>query len=204
MDKYFIAKKIIHFRKLKGITQEMLSETTGLNVRTIQRIESGEVDPRSYTLKSIAEALGVNLEELLPGPTQHEINQIAILHITPVGFFLFPILGNIVMPFIFWMMKREEINSINKHGKDILNGQITYAIIFGFISALQIILVLIIPIYFSDSQFAMRIFVHTPVYLGISLMLSVIIFGIFPAINAMRVYYGKDAWKYPFKIIFFK
>src|SRR5687768_6168018 len=94
MDKSSIAKKIIHYRKLKGVTQEMLSEVTGLNVRTIQRIEAGEVDPRLYTLKSIAEALGVNLEELLPEPTQQELNQIAILHITPIAFFFFPIIGN--------------------------------------------------------------------------------------------------------------
>lgn len=119
MDKSSIARKIIHFRKLKGITQETLAEITGLNVRTIQRIESGEVDPRLYTLKSIADALGVNMEELLPEPTQHELNQLAILHITPVGFFFFPVIGNVLLPFIFWMLKREEINGINKHGKDI-------------------------------------------------------------------------------------
>ena len=131
MDKTAIAKKIIHYRKLKGITQEALSELTGLNVRTIQRIESGEVDPRLYTLKSIADALSVSLEELLPEPTQHELNQIAVLHITPAGFFLFPVVGNVLLPFIFWMLKREEINGINRHGKDILNGQLTYSIVIG-------------------------------------------------------------------------
>ncbi len=72
MDKTTIAKKIIHYRKLKGMTQEALSELTGLNVRTIQRIEAGEVDPRMYTLKSIADGLGVNLEELLPEPSQRD------------------------------------------------------------------------------------------------------------------------------------
>ena|GEM_PF-6842513 len=35
-----------------------------INVRTIQRIEAGEVPPRSYTLKNILEALGVNIVEL--------------------------------------------------------------------------------------------------------------------------------------------
>ena len=48
MDKTAIAKKIIHYRKLKGMTQEALSELTGLNVRTIQRIESG--GSRSQTI----------------------------------------------------------------------------------------------------------------------------------------------------------
>ena len=98
MEKSSISKKIIHFRKLRGITQETLAEATGLNVRTIQRIEAGEVDPRLFTIKSIAEALGVDIEELLPEPTQYELNQAAILHITPVGFFLFPVIGNVLVP----------------------------------------------------------------------------------------------------------
>lgn len=203
MDKTSIAKKIIHYRKLKGITQETLSEATGLNVRTIQRIESGEVDPRLYTLKSIADALGVNLEELLPEPTQHELNQIAILHITPAGFFLFPVIGNVMLPFIFWMMKREEVNGINKHGKDILNGQLTYSIIVGIILGAQTALSLI-PMFFPGNQFPPKYFAHFPIYLVIGMILSAIIFGIFPAINAIRVYNGKEAWRYPFKINFFK
>src|SRR5688500_12832900 len=157
MDKTAIAKKIIHFRKLKGITQETLSEVTGLNVRTIQRIESGEVDPRLYTLKSIADALHVNLEELLPEPSQHELNQIAILHITPAGFFLFPVIGNVLLPFIFWMLKREEVNGINKHGKDILNGQLTYSIVISLLFVVQIILVLM-PITLPGWQLSFEVF----------------------------------------------
>jgi uncharacterized Tic20 family protein len=204
MDKTAIAKKIIHFRKLRGITQETLSEVTGLNVRTIQRIESGEVDPRLYTLKSIADALDVNLEELLPEPTQHELNQIAILHVTPAGFFLFPVIGNVLLPFIFWMLKREEVNGINKHGKDILNGQLTYSIIFGLIIGIQIA-VLFSPVLFPGSHnLSYKFFTYLPVYVIIWMNLAAIVFGVFPAINAMRVYKGKEAWKYPLKIRFFK
>ena len=204
MDKTSIAKKIIHFRKLKGITQEILAETTGLNVHTIQRIEAGEVDPRLYTLKSIADALGVNLEELLPEPTQHELNQLAILHITPAGFFLFPVIGNVLLPFIFWMLKREEINGINKHGKDILNGQLTYSIVISLLFIVQIILVLI-PVTLPGRQVvSLEVFKYFPFYAFGGMFLSVAIFGIFPALNAMRVYHGKSPWRYPLKINFFK
>jgi uncharacterized Tic20 family protein len=203
MDKTAIAKKIIHYRKLKGITQEALSELTGLNVRTIQRIESGEVDPRLYTLKSIADALSVSLEELLPEPTQHELNQIAVLHITPAGFFLFPVLGNVLLPFIFWMLKREEINGINRHGKDILNGQLTYSIVIGIIIG-AITVMAFIQIFFPGNQFSLMFFMHLPIYMVVGMILSVIVFGILPAINAIRVANGKKPWRYPFKIIFFK
>ena len=204
MDKTAIAKKIIHFRKLRGITQEALSEVTGLNVRTIQRIESGEVDPRLYTLKSIADALEVNLEELLPEPTQHELNQIAALHITPIAFFLFPIIGNVVVPFIFWMLKREDVNGINKHGKDILNGQLTYSIVAGLLVGIQIGLLMVPAIFPGRFLLPMQFYMHLPLYFLLSMLLSFVIFGIFPALNAMRVYRGKDAWKYPAKINFFK
>ena len=204
MDKSSIAKKIIHYRKLKGITQETLAEATGLNVRTIQRIEAGEVDPRLYTLKSIADALDVSMEELLPEPTQHELNQIAILHITPLGFFLFPVMGNVLLPFIFWMLKREEVNGINKHGKDILNGQLTYSLVLGVLIVLFLVFAFLPALFPGSHAVSYRFFMYFPIYIIAGMLLSVIIFGIFPAVNAYRVYSGKQAWKYPLKVNFFR
>jgi transcriptional regulator with XRE-family HTH domain len=203
MDKTLIAKKIIHFRKLKGVTQETLAEITGLNVRTIQRIESGEVDPRLYTLKSIADALGVNLEELLPEPTQHELNQLALLHITPAGFFLFPVIGNVLLPFIFWMLKREEINGINKHGKDILNGQLTYSIVISLLFGVHLT-VMIMPAFVPGWHLPFEVLKFFALYAFGGMFLCAVVFGIFPALNAMRVYQRKNPWKYPLKINFFK
>ena len=52
-----LGKKIADLRKTKGLTQEELVEQCNISVRTLQRIESGEVSPRSYTLKSIFEVL---------------------------------------------------------------------------------------------------------------------------------------------------
>jgi uncharacterized Tic20 family protein len=43
-----------------------------------------------------------------------EVNQIAALHITPIAFFFFPVIGNIITPFIFWMLKREDVTGIFK------------------------------------------------------------------------------------------
>ncbi|MDN3202635.1 helix-turn-helix domain-containing protein [Algoriphagus sediminis] len=54
-----LGKRISELRKAKGWTQEELVEKCNLNVRTIQRIEAGEVTPRSYTVKALFEALGV-------------------------------------------------------------------------------------------------------------------------------------------------
>jgi transcriptional regulator with XRE-family HTH domain len=56
-----LGKKIAELRKAKGLTQEELVEKCNLNVRTLQRIECGEVTPRSYTIKVIFAALNYNI-----------------------------------------------------------------------------------------------------------------------------------------------
>ncbi len=57
--------RIVSARQQKGFTQEELADLSGLSVRTIQRIESGESHPRSYTLRVIANALGRHYEDLV-------------------------------------------------------------------------------------------------------------------------------------------
>jgi transcriptional regulator with XRE-family HTH domain len=60
-----LGKKIAEIRKAKGMTQEELVDRCQLNVRTLQRIESGEVTPRGYTLKIIFAELDYPFEEQL-------------------------------------------------------------------------------------------------------------------------------------------
>lgn len=57
MNQPALGKKIVELRKAKGYTQEELVSKCNLNIRTLQRIESGEVEPRSYTVKAIFAAL---------------------------------------------------------------------------------------------------------------------------------------------------
>lgn len=59
-----LGKKLLELRRHKGLTQEELVEQCNISVRTIQRIESGEVMPRSYTVKTILHALDSDLEQL--------------------------------------------------------------------------------------------------------------------------------------------
>lgn len=67
-----LGRKILELRKQKGFTQEELVEQCNINVRTIQRIEAGEVTPRSFTLKTILNALGEDLENLKPSTENSE------------------------------------------------------------------------------------------------------------------------------------
>lgn len=57
-----LGKKIADYRKVKGLTQEELVEKCNLSVRTLQRIEAGEVTPRTYTIKLIFEALEISID----------------------------------------------------------------------------------------------------------------------------------------------
>jgi transcriptional regulator with XRE-family HTH domain len=57
-----LGQKIVELRLAKGLTQEELVHKCNISVRTIQRIESGDVEPRSYTVKAILDALDYDLE----------------------------------------------------------------------------------------------------------------------------------------------
>lgn len=52
-------------RKAVGWSQETLAERAGLSRMTVQRTESGQIDPRLSTLLEMARALGL---ELMPVP----------------------------------------------------------------------------------------------------------------------------------------
>ena len=52
-------------RLSKGYTQQELADKAGVSLRSIQRIENGEVYPRSFTLKTLAETLELDFEQLV-------------------------------------------------------------------------------------------------------------------------------------------
>jgi transcriptional regulator with XRE-family HTH domain len=62
MNQPELGKKIIELRKSKGLTQDELVSKCNLNIRTLQRIESGEVTPRVYTLRLIFSALDYDFD----------------------------------------------------------------------------------------------------------------------------------------------
>lgn len=61
-----VGERIRAKRESKGLLQRELAATADLPLRTIGRIERGEVDVRLSTLAKIALALGVPLKELMP------------------------------------------------------------------------------------------------------------------------------------------
>lgn len=73
-----LGKILTNLRNEKGLTQEELVEKCNISVRTIQRIEAGEVTPRSYTVKTILAALDQDLETIKEVFSEDETNKLTI------------------------------------------------------------------------------------------------------------------------------
>ena len=60
-----LSKQIKEFRNLKKLSQEELSEKSGISLRTVQRIENGESTPRGDTLNRLADALEISADNFI-------------------------------------------------------------------------------------------------------------------------------------------
>lgn len=67
-------EQLKEIRTSKGLTQNELSEKSGIALRTVQRMERNEGKPSLYSMNSIGEALGVNLT-LLYAPDDETENR---------------------------------------------------------------------------------------------------------------------------------
>lgn len=59
-----VGQKIKALREARALSQEDLAKLVGVNHATIYRIENGKSKPHGITLRAIAKALKVNVEEL--------------------------------------------------------------------------------------------------------------------------------------------
>ncbi|MEW5683978.1 MAG: helix-turn-helix transcriptional regulator [Pseudomonadota bacterium] len=60
-----VGRNALHFRQARGLTQERLSELSGLTQQYISGLEQGRRNPTVVTLFEIAQALGVTPAELI-------------------------------------------------------------------------------------------------------------------------------------------
>jgi transcriptional regulator with XRE-family HTH domain len=70
-----IGGKIQHIREKKGITQDQLGETTGINAKYISAIERGQKNLTVLTLEKIAKGLEVEPFELVILPSDMEAEE---------------------------------------------------------------------------------------------------------------------------------
>ena len=66
-----IGTRIIQLRNQKGLTQQELSDLTGLAASYLSRIENRHLEPRPQTLSRIAKALGVTVSEIFEERSSH-------------------------------------------------------------------------------------------------------------------------------------
>jgi transcriptional regulator with XRE-family HTH domain len=123
-----IGKKIRELRKKKGLSQEELAESAKVNLRTIQRIEKNESEPRGKTLNLICQVLDINAEDILDYGKQTDISYLTIFHLSVITFLAIPV-GNIILPLILWMNKKDKIIGLKKIGANLLNFQIVWSIL---------------------------------------------------------------------------
>lgn len=60
MEQTTFGKKLTEIRNAKGLTQDELAKKCKISLRTIQRIESGVVKPRVFTIRAISEILEID------------------------------------------------------------------------------------------------------------------------------------------------
>ena len=61
-------ERLRRLRKKSGLTQEQLAESVGVSLKTVQRWEFNERQPRMEEIKALAKALGVSEADLLNEP----------------------------------------------------------------------------------------------------------------------------------------
>lgn len=60
-----IAANVRRLRERRSLTQEGFAELAGFDIRFVQKLESGKVNPSATTLVALAKALGVKLDALV-------------------------------------------------------------------------------------------------------------------------------------------
>ena len=143
MSNASIGERLKYQRKIKGYSQEELAHRTNVTVRTIQRIEKEEVSPHLNTIKLLAVALEIEVDDLVPleNPREETVKKkwLLLLHATPLAGLFLPLL-NVLIPLFLWIHKREDNRIYNEHGIKVINFQITVLIlaVLSFISLLTI------------------------------------------------------------------
>jgi DNA-binding XRE family transcriptional regulator len=113
-----IANKISETRKIKGLTQEELAELSQVNLRTIQRIENRESEPRGKTLNLICGALQIGVEDLISDNSPKRLSNIGTKIIN--GLFLV-VLNMILMGIIGFLTLDSNSNMNSKFGGVLLS-----------------------------------------------------------------------------------
>ncbi|AUC78326.1 XRE family transcriptional regulator [Nonlabens sp. MB-3u-79] len=133
-----IGTKIKEIRLKKGLSQEELAEKSQMSLRTIQRIENNENEPRGKTMQLICESLGANIEELLDYDKKEDLQFLMFFHLSVLCGIAIPT-GNIILPLVLWLTKKDKIQGLQKMGAKLLNFQILWTCLSFLLPVLYLI-----------------------------------------------------------------
>jgi len=136
MNQPDLGLKVAELRQDKGFTQEQLAEKCEVSPRTIQRIESGEVDPRAYTLQCLSEALDF---DFMKDNTSSENLWLVLMHLSSI-------IPLIIAPLLIWTWKKNQSYKIDKQGGTVLNFQITMVLLLFLGGFLLMFLPAVLPL----------------------------------------------------------
>jgi len=139
-------EQISQTRKEKGFTQEELADLANISTRTIQRIESGESIPRSFTIKAIAKALELPYETLLTKgiplpiqPTGNTIHFLKMLNLSSFSYILVPWVHFLVPYFI--LKRQKNLNeAITACCRKIIRQQVSWTIALHLLMLFTVVL----------------------------------------------------------------
>jgi len=123
------AKKIKSLRNRKHFSQEELAERSGLALRTVQRIENGETEPRGDTLMRLAAALGVTVDDLADWGGVDDDRYVAMMNLSALSCMISAPLLNILLPLVLWLARKDRVRGLNAAAGRLLNFQITWSIV---------------------------------------------------------------------------
>ena len=142
--------KLKNIREQQNLTQEELSDKSGISVRTIQRIESGK-EPKGYTLRVLSETLGIKEKDLLSrlikdneddqkvlaneAPITLDYSKIKLINLSSLPFIVIPLLNILIPLLLIFVMKVK-----NPITKQIISVQIMWTIIAPIVFMLGILL----------------------------------------------------------------
>jgi uncharacterized Tic20 family protein/DNA-binding Xre family transcriptional regulator len=196
MNQPDLGLKVSELRQQKGLTQEQLAERCEVSPRTVQRIESGEVDPRAYTLHCLGTVLEFDFGE---ENTANENFWLAVLHLSSM-FCVF------IIPLLLWSWMKNRSYKIDQQGRQVLNFQIT--MMLSAFAAAALLMLFPATLILAGEEIV-REMESSPVFIVSTLCLPapLVLIGIFcavqGAVNAVRSLVDKPV-HYPLSIPFVK
>lgn len=193
MNQPELGMKVVELRLHKGMTQEQLAEAASVNVRTIQRIEKGVTEPEAFTVNNLCEILQYDFRK-----TGYHDFWITVLHLSTI-------VNIVIIPLLIWSYRKKDNSMMDRHGRDVMNFQLTMTILL-FGAALLYAIMLPGMIIVKENNL---INISEPVFIIITMIpvALLILFGLFcfyqGIANTLKILNNKT-YRYPLSIPFLK